>query len=321
MYFDTTYINGVLAVKEKTLLKDKLFRLCELDVDEAFRALLDVGFGGGTANTVYEYEKLLQTETASLETFIQTYAPSETEKKYFLLPKDFHNAKALFKARILGDNADGMLVSQGVVAVETLRKCITAGEYGVLSDIPALKTACEACEKLLENDTSGVSVGSIFEKALYEELLALVKSKRGLRALLTTRIDMINVLTALRSGDETLAKRQYINGGKLTERELQALLSSDSDSIRRAFTNSELKEFIELCLTAKEKKLPYVEAEKYRDSYDVRMLETRKFDLVKNEPFLYYVFRKKSEIANVRILLACKLAGLNEQTIKNRLRK
>lgn len=320
MYFDTTYTNGVIAVKEKTLLKDKLFRLCELGLDEAFRTLLDSGFGGGTANNVYEYENLLQEENVSLETFIQTYAPSETERNYFLLPKDFHNAKALFKARILGEPADSMLLPQGIVAIDDLKKCITDRKYGALSYVPALKTACEACETLLETEVSGVSIGSIFEKALYEELLVSVKSKRGLRTLLTAKIDMINVLTALRSGDEKLAKRQYIKGGKLTEQQLQTLFSSDVDGMQSVF-NGELKEFIRLCIKAKENKTPYTEAEKYLDSYDLRWLQARRFDLVKNEPFLYYVFRKKAEIANVRIVLACKIAGLDEQKIKNRLRK
>lgn len=321
MYFDTTYTNGVIAVKEKSLLKDKVLRLCELGIDEAFRTLLDSGFGGGATDNVYEYEKLLQAETSLLETFMQTYAPSEAEKRYFLLPKDFHNAKALFKARILGEPADGMLVSQGFIEIELLKSCIDGCNYEALTSIPALAKACKACEESLETDASGITIGSIFEKALYEELLLSVKKQRGLKSLLTAKIDMTNVLTALRCGDETVAKTQYLKGGKIGEKKLQALFALDTDGIRRAFADTEYKTFIALCMTAKEKKLPYVEAEKFRDGYDLWTLEQRKFDLVKNEPFLYYVFRKKAEIANVRIVFACKLAGLDEQQIKNRLRK
>ena len=52
------YTNGVIAAKDKFLLKDKILRFCELNAEEAFRMLLESGFGGGaeTAGNVYEYE-------------------------------------------------------------------------------------------------------------------------------------------------------------------------------------------------------------------------------------------------------------------------
>ena len=37
----------MIAVREKGLLKDKILRLCELSVEEAFRSLTESGFGGG----------------------------------------------------------------------------------------------------------------------------------------------------------------------------------------------------------------------------------------------------------------------------------
>lgn len=321
MYFDTTYTNGVIAVKEKSLLKDKISRLCEVSADEAFRMLLESGFGGGATENAYEYETLLQSETSALDAFIRTYAPSKTEQEYFLLPRDFHNAKALLKAKVLGGNADKMLVPEGLVAVETLQACIDEKRYEKLDSFPALKEACKEGTETLETDVSGIKLGSIFERKLYEALTQSVCINRVLRKLLSLKIDMTNILTALRSGEETVAKKQYLSGGSLSEKKLQVLYTDDTDKIRRTFAGGEFSEFIALCMTAKEKNEAYVEAEKYRDSYDLSSLEKRKFDLIKGEPFLYYVYRKKSEIANVRIIMACKYAGLDETQIKNRLRK
>ena len=321
MYFDTTYTNGVIAVKEKTLLKDKILRLCEVSTDEAFRMLLDSGFGGGATENVHEYEQLLQAEELLLDEFIRLYAPSQVEQAYFLLPRDFHNAKALFKARCLGENAEKMLVPQGLIDVEILQKCVAEKKYDALQDFPVLMEACKACETAVEQDVSGVEIGSIFQRALYEALFLSVKRKRVLRTLLSAKIDMTNILTALSSGDEEQAKRQYLQGGTLTEKQLGVCYLEDIERIQRGFADTPFKTFIQLCMTAKEKRLPYVEAEKYRDGYDLSALEKRKFDLVKGEPFLYYVYRRKVEIANVRIVFACKFAGLDELQIKNRLRK
>lgn len=321
MYFDTIYTNGVIAVKEKSLLKDKILRLCEMRIDEAFRMLLDSGFGGGATDNVYEYEQLLQAETTALDSFIRAYSPSSTEQAYFLLPQDFHNAKALFKARILGESADKMLVEPGLFEIDVLKNCIDGKNYDGLMGVPALADTCKACEESLETGVSGVDVGSIFQRGLYEALFTIVKRKRALRTLLGVKIDMTNILTALRSGDEDTASKQYLLGGSLSKRQLEVLFQEDVERVQKAFNDTPFKGFIQLCMKAKEKGLPYVEAEKYRDGYDLSALEKRKFDLVKNEPFLYYVYRRKAEIANVRIVLACKLAGLDEVQIKNRLRK
>ena len=55
MVKDATYTNGVIAVKEKYLLKDKIFKMCEGGAEEALRALTDSGFGRGTEiASVYE---------------------------------------------------------------------------------------------------------------------------------------------------------------------------------------------------------------------------------------------------------------------------
>ena len=43
---DIAYTTGVIATKEKYLLKDRILRLAELNPEEAFRFLLETGYGG-----------------------------------------------------------------------------------------------------------------------------------------------------------------------------------------------------------------------------------------------------------------------------------
>jgi hypothetical protein len=51
MALNVIYTNGVIAAKDKYLLKDKILRFCELSAEEAFRMLLESGFGGGADTT------------------------------------------------------------------------------------------------------------------------------------------------------------------------------------------------------------------------------------------------------------------------------
>ena len=322
-YLDVTYTNGVIAAKEKYLLKDKISRFCELSAEEAFRALLESGFGGGAETTVsvYDYEKLILREEEKLDAFIREFAPSEAEQAYLLSSRDFHNAKALVKAAHLQTDAERMLASEGLLSVAELRSCVETGNYAPIREKNAeLAEACEQATECLREEPSGSKVGEIFEKALYTYLFKLAKRKPVLKKLLQAKIDRTNILTAFRAADLTEATEKYLPFGKLTEKELSKLFNEDMVRVEKEFSKTPYGEFVKLCLRAKEQGLPMTQAEKLRDGYDVAFFAERKYELQKTEPFLYYVYRRKTEHANVRIVFVCLLAGQSEQEIKQRLR-
>ena len=56
---DVIYTNGVIAYREKFLLKDKLLKLCEGTAEDAFKSLNESGYGNGAeAASLYDYELL-----------------------------------------------------------------------------------------------------------------------------------------------------------------------------------------------------------------------------------------------------------------------
>ena len=63
------------------------------------------------------------------------------------------------------------------------------------------------------------------------------------------------------------------------------------------------------------------EAERGLDSLETRLLAEHRYELKKTQPFLYYVFRRRAENANLRIVFVCLLAGMEERQIKSRLRE
>lgn len=322
-HLDVTYTSGVIAAREKYLLKERITRLCELNAEDAFRVLLESGFGGGAAVTsnVYEYEKLIEAEEASLDSFIREYAPSEIEKAYLLSARDFHNAKAFMKAAYLKEDVQKMLSPMGIIEVETIASCVENKDYKAIYARNAyLGEAMEKAALLLEEEASGAKIGEIFEKALYAYLGWVCKKRKTLKCLLEQRVDMTNILTALRAGEETLAKPKYLPMGSLKEPQLSALFDTDLEKVQKAFTSTSYADFVKICLAAKEKGLPYTEAEKIRDGLDVAFFAEHKYELKKSEPFLYYVYRRRKENANVRIIFVCLLAGLSEQDVKKRLR-
>lgn len=311
----------MIAVREKHLLKDKIFRMCELSADEAFRFLLENGFGAGaeTLPSVYEYENLIKAEENRTDDFVREYAPSHTEKAYLLSPRDFHNAKALLKASYLGVSAEGMLASAGLEKIETLSACVEKKDFSALEN-KELAKACEQAVVLLEEDPSGVKLGMIFERACHRYLLSVCKRRPLLKRLTNAKADMQNILISFRSADEKIAKAQYLPEGKIKYSVLETLFSGDREKIKSAFKKTGYWEFVESCLEAKEKGLPTTEAERIFGGYEVKIFEDRKYELQKSEPFLYFVYRKRLECANLRVIFACLLSGQDEREIRKRIR-
>lgn len=320
---DVNYTNGVIAVKEKKLLNEKIFRLCECSAEEAFRVLLDSGYGGGaeTATSVYDFEKLIEVEEKNLDAFVHEYAPSETLRVFLLSPRDFHNAKAIIKAVYLGVDVKKMLAPQGDFSIEWLLERIENGEYDQIKEKNSfLGEACSSATELLQDDPSGAKLGAIFEEKLYLYLWSICKRNRLLRDLLIKKADMTNILIAFRCKDENEAKGKYLPIGKLSCSQLKNLFSEDVEKVQGAFQQTPYAEFVKLCIDAKRQGLPMMEAEKIRDGYEAVYFSERKYELKKTEPFLYYVYRRRMENTNVRIVFVCLLAGQKEQDVKKRLR-
>ena len=291
-----------------------------MTAQDAFRALQESGFGGGaeTASSIHDYEKLIEREEKDLDAFILEFAPSKADAAYLLAPRDFHNAKALLKARILGENAEKMLASRGLVDIATIASCVSAGKYSEFSQMPELKEACEQVEALLENgELSGREIGLIFERTQYAFLLKNCKKSRALKHSIIAKIDMTNLLTAFRTPSFEDAVSVFIGGGKLKNSDIEKAVS---DSWKDGAAYEKYPEFLGLCKAAQEKGAPMTLAEKYRDAFDVERLSENRYELKRDEPFLYYVLSRKAENANVRIIFALQLLGAGEQEMKKRLR-
>ena len=321
MAMDLTYTNGVIAVREKYLLKDKIFKLCETGAEEALRSLLECGFASGVeVSSVYDYEKLVSADEAAIDEFIREYAPSKAELEYLLSPRDFHNAKALVKAVYLNLEIEKLIAPDGLVPAEKIYECIKNNDLQSLNR--ELQEAIKSAVQLFtdeDSQVSGAEVGLIFEKALFAHLSAACSKNFMLKKFIAVKADMTNILTALRSDSPEYAEKCFVRGGKLAHGKLLQLFEDDKKALQ-AFKDTPYYEFIKYCFDAKAAGQPLTHAEKIAESYEAEYFTAKKYDLKRSQPFMYYVFRRRMENANVRILFVCLLAGMREADIKRRLR-
>ncbi len=319
MAMDPTFTNGIIAVKEKYFLRDKLTRMCEMSAEDAFRLLIESGFGAGAgADSYHEYEALLEADEKDTDKFIRDFAPSAAEAEYLLAPRDFHNAKAIVKADIMGVPVDRMLAPEGNVPVEQIQQAYTSEDMDELPE-EMQKAFKEAREYLADGNREGAEIGIIFDKALYRHLAAKCRRPATLKKFVAEKADMQNILTCMRSAGMDYARKYLLAGGTLKERKLAKLFESEDEGMK-AMSGTGLESFARLCYDAKAEKKPLSDAEKVLESYETDALAKNRFDLKAGEPFLYYIFRRRAENENVRIVMASLIAGMPEKWIKDRLR-
>lgn len=326
-----TYVNGVIAAKEKNFLKEKLLRLCETDAENALRALKESGFGGAAAAAAeaeVTAETLIAAAEAETNAFIREYAGSEAEREFFLSPLDCHNVKAYFKATRTGADVSKMLADEGTLPVSRISECFLKDEYSALPAYlqSALKEAGEICKDGAAG--KGAEVGAAFEKALFSHLAAICKNNGVLKQLLAEKADLTNLVTALRAKNFKAAKEQFVPGGKLRAEEyafcFADITEQENHSARKTGgyfgkSGERLREMVSIYVRAKTTG-SYAEAEKRLAQAELNFFERKKYELTGSEPFLYYVLRRKAECANVRIAMVCLNAGMTQSEIKKRLR-
>ncbi len=319
MATDSTYVNGVIAAREKYLLKDKILRMSELGPAEAFRMLLDSGFGAGeSVSSVYEYEKLIEADEAATDRFIREYAPSKALMCYLMEERDFHNAKAYVKAAHTGGDVSAMLSPEGMIPLETIAGCFKESDFSPLPDKIRLPIE-KSMEYLSQEDAKSYMVGAIFDKALYLSLIKDCRHSKILSCFIQKKADMQNILSCLRSDSFDLAKELFVPGGKIGEEDLEKIYALNEATIKK-YSASDVGTFLKSCVRAKEMGLPFTDAEKELASFEESLLYSKKYDLKRTEPFLYYILRRRAENMNVRVVFVCLLNGMSEKDIKSRLR-
>ncbi len=182
-----------------------------------------------------------------------------------------------------------------------------------------VKAFKEVNEYLASGGREGAEIGIIFDKALYRHLAAKCKRPATLKKFVAEKADMTNILTCMRSSGMEYAVKYLVDGGKIKQSSLARLFESEDEGMK-ALGGTGLDAFGRMCYAAKADKKPFSEAERALASYETDALAKNRFDLKASEPFMYYVFRRRAENENVRIVMASLIGGMPEKAIKERLR-
>ncbi len=313
------FFNAVANSKSMELLTEQeLGFLCDATNIETMLKIL------GSHNllqglNIQTYNDLISVVELDEKNFLDFVKQNVVDKKitaFFCLNNDYYNIQCAFtKIRLQKMNLS--YKPEGLYKIADIEKAIENKNYGIFSN--EQKFCLETLDKT--EKLTGFVLDTAFKKAKYLEFRRLSACNKDLSIIAQTYIDGLNLKNALRFKDKNLMEVLFLEGGKVTKKELENLMQKDYNKILNDTKFDDNALMIKFICTALIEKKPMTKFEKMQDLFAVNYFEAKKTDVNGLTPYLRYCYLKLNEISNLRVIFEGKINGLNKNQIKNDIRR
>lgn len=320
-------VSRVRAYEYTLLNAEKLNRLAEAGSgEEGLKILNEFNYGAGaSAESPYDYEKLIDAETADAVSFVKDFSADIPEISLFLTKFDYHNAKAYMKAKYMRtDNLSGILEPSGNIPLSVLKDWIMSDDYSGVSAEMA-----EALDFIDSNFSSGrrspKTVDSVLDKAYFKEI-ARRKKRFGkeIKNYFTDSADLTNISVILRCRNAGIslagAMESLVEGGRLDAEALAALYDSGAENFAERF---KYMPFAEVAEKSEEELLNggFAKFEIERDRYLLSFFKPYAAECFSPSAVILFLLTKLAEADEIRLIMTCKNNGVSREILNGRLRR
>ena len=286
------------------LTRERMERMIDAkDSGEAAKVLSECGYGELTQLTSAALEELLADARRNTFRDMADSVPDRRLVEVFQLKYDYHNAKVLIKAQAMGLD-EARLLSQG-------------GRY----DPQRLR------EDFLRDDLRDwgeVFRQAVLDRACFQEMESLARAcgSAFLQGYVRLSVDAANLRAAVRAarmgkGSEFL-NQILLPGGNVSER---ALAGARPEELAERFRSGPLAQAAALgAARTQPDSGPLTEFERLCDNAVTGYLASASRVPFGEETVIGYLYAREAEITAVRIIMAGRMAGLDGETIRSRLR-
>ena len=323
---DTNYlaITAMLAAREtKMLSAERMERMIDAPTnDEAAKILEECGYGDLSGLSAKEAGAALEAHIAALFDEVEGMVPEVQLVQLFRLKYDYHNAKVLLKSEAQGIEADELLLDLGRVPARELREKLLASDFRGMP--PVLQEAIQEARDTLGTTKDPQISDLVLDRACYEDMFAIAEAAGSdfLAGYVRISIDAANLRSAVRAGrmgkGTEFLKPVLFEGGNIDVNRVLAAAGAGG-SLPDLYALSMLKEAAEAGADALEGGR-LTDFERLCDNAVNDYLKTARLVPFGDAPVVAYLAAKENEFTAIRILLTGKLAGLEADTIRERLR-
>lgn len=317
---DTDYAYAVARIRanERSLLtSDDVERLITAKtLGEAIGFLKEQGRNfDGEKN---EIENMLESEQKKLWSLLCESVSNRELLNVLCVQNDFFNLKAALKCMITGKDANRLFAFPTSIDTEKLVSAFKTHDFDLLPD--EMKEAAKEAYETACRTENGQSADIIIDKAALELFLSLSK-KSGCK-LLEEIADYICACTDIKIAYRSAAAKKSL---AFIENALSGVSALDKALLSKAAAKGtgELLEYLEKTPYSKEAahiSKSLAAFEKGTDDAVTEMTKKAKYVFFGFEPIAAYYYAKKAELKTLRVILFAKQAGIDEETIRERVR-
>ena len=322
---DTDYLclSAQIRSMERSLLdRARMERMLEApNLAEAVRLLTEVGYEAFDPASDSQLNRALLQRRLDLFERLYRYAPEPQIIDVFKLKYDYHNLKAVLKAR--GADVGHLLVDAGRVPVSEWQRPGREGQWDFLP--PAMAQAAKEGRRVLAETGDPQRSDALVDRAYFAEMLALAEKTECayLVDYVRATIDAANlrsVIRTLRMGRTPAFLKEFLFPGGTVSLD-GCMKAAVNGEVEQAYRSTVLRRAAQAGKEAVESGGSLTAFEKLCD--DALMAQAAR---ARRVPFgvevvIGFVAAREAELSNVRIIMTGRMAGIPADTIRERLRE
>lgn len=313
------YAVAKIKVRENRLLtNENLEQLAqEEEIERIVSSLMEKDYNFEMVSRYEDYEVVLKKAEEDMYKLIKEIIEEKNIAEIFLSKNDFYNMKLILKSHVEGKDYQDKLLNSGTVSKEEISRIMESEAYDRLSKNrkQAILDAMEAYQKT----KMPFIIDAILDKECFHHMKKLAAQLKNdfIANYMTNLIDITNIKTFFRVRkiykDPYIFEVSYIEGGKITLNNFMENLEEDEPNLKYKFMgfSSTIAQAID----------HYENLDQFCDDFIMNYMKEAKLKALTIEPIVAYIYAKKTEFKNIRIIFSGKLNGVSPERIKERLRE
>jgi len=323
---DTDYLclSAQIRSMERNLLdRGRMERMLDAPTAaEAARILTEVGYEAFDPGSESGLNRALLQRRLDLFAQLYRYAPEPQIIDVFKLKYDYHNVKAVIKSR--GTDVSHLLVDAGRVPAEELqRRYRETGGWDFLP--PAMAQAAKEGQRVLAETGDPQRSDALVDRAYFAEMAQLAQESQCgylvdyVRAVIDAA-NLRSVVRTLRLGRSAVFLREFLFPGGTVSVEA-CVAAAENGDVEKVYQASALRKAAQAGQEAVENGGSLTEFEKQCDNAVLSQAGRARRIPFGPEVVIGYVAAREAELSAARIIMTGRMAGLNADTIRERLRE
>lgn len=318
----------IRALESNLIGREKIERLLlAKNTDEAWHILREYGIEpewNEESETFQREETLLSLLREAYDT-VCSMLPDDKGMSIWRYPYDCNNIKAAIKGLERKKDLRSMMFDFGTVSVKDVLRMAETGSFNGLP--AAMCTAAEEAVSVYAKTRDPQKIDLLLDRACYRDMLAGAQASgvAFIIQLVRQKIDLTNLMICVRilrmqSGElgKIFWQESFLEGGFLSRTLLTEWFNAGEETL---WSRLYYSEYSKLAVAVSDTDRSLTVLERSADNFWMESIKAAKFIPYGAEVPVAYLLATEYAVRNLRIVLAGKEAGLNTETVRERIRE